>query len=292
MVLALAEQAVNGLMMGSIYVFVALGMMLIYGVMHVLNFAHGALFMLGGYLAQTIFTRLLDNYLAAVLGAALLLVLVGAVLERGVFAPLRGNLRNQVIASLGLVLVIQNGVIAVFGPNALQFPVQATRATVQLGPLAFAVQHLLIIAVGFACVAALFAFLQLTRLGTALRAVSQNPRGALVVGIDVEATHRLAFAISMLLAAIGGAMLGPLFLVFPQMGDLPLVKGLAGIVLGGMGSIPGAVIGGLAIGVIEAVSTLAIPTDWKDVVVFLAIVAVLLFRPHGLFGLRTREEHG
>lgn len=290
--LALAEQAVNGLMMGSIYVFVALGMMLIYGVMHVLNFAHGALFMLGGYLAQTIFTRLLDNYLAAVLGAALLLVLVGAALERAVFAPLRGNLRNQVIASLGLVLVIQNGVIAVFGPNALQFPVQATRATVQLGPLAFAVQHLLIIAVGFACVAALFAFLHLTRLGTALRAVSQNPRGALVVGIDVEATHRLAFAISMLLAAIGGAMLGPLFLVFPQMGDLPLVKGLAGIVLGGMGSIPGAVIGGLAIGVIEAVSTLAIPTDWKDVVVFATIVAVLLVRPHGLFGLRTRDEHG
>lgn len=288
--LALAEQVVNGLMMGSIYVFVALGMMLIYGVMHVLNFAHGALFMLGGYLAHTVFTRLFDNYLFAIVGGVLALVLVGAALERSVFAPLRGNLRNQVIASLGLVLVIQNAVIAVFGANALQFPVQATRATVQLGPLSFAVQHLLIIVVGFACVAALFAFLQLTKLGTALRAVSQNPGGALVVGINVEATHKLAFALSMTLAAIGGALLGPLFLVFPQMGDLPLVKGLAGIVLGGMGSIPGAVIGGLAIGVIEATSTLVLPTDYKDVVVFATIVVVLLIRPRGLFGVATRDE--
>lgn len=288
--LALAEQIVNGLMMGSIYVFVALGMMLIYGVMHVLNFAHGALFMLGGYVAQTIFARLFDNYLVAILGAILVLVLVGAVLERSVFAPLRGNLRNQVIASLGLVLVIQNAVVALYGPNALQFPVQATRATVAIGPLSFAVQHLLIIVVGMGCVAALFAFLNLTKRGTALRAVAQNPRGALVVGIDVEATHRLAFALSMALAAIGGALLGPLFLVFPQMGDLPLVKGLAGIVLGGMGSIPGAVIGGLAIGVIEATSTLVLPTDWRDVVIFGTIVAVLILRPRGLFGVATRDE--
>lgn len=290
--LAFAEQAVNGLMMGSIYVFVALGMMLIYGVMHVLNFAHGALFMLGGYIAHSIFVHLLGNYPLAILGAAFTLVMIGGLLERGVFAPLRGNLRNQVIASLGLVLVIQNTVVALFGPNALQFPVQATRVTVQLGPLAFALQHLLIIVVGFACVAALFAFLHLTKLGTALRAVAQNPRGATVVGIDVEAVHKLAFALSMVLAAIGGALLGPLFLVFPQMGDLPMVKGLAGIVLGGMGSIPGAVIGGLAIGVIEATSTLVLPTDYKDVVVFCTIVLVLLLRPQGLFGTRTREEHG
>src|SRR5689334_20463699 len=98
--LAFAEQAVNGLMMGSIYVFVALGMMLIYGVMHVLNFAHGALFMLGAYVAQTVFTKVIGNYPLSVVAAALFLVLVGAGLERGVFAPLRGNLRNQVIASL------------------------------------------------------------------------------------------------------------------------------------------------------------------------------------------------
>ena len=187
------------------------------------------------------------------------------------------------IAGLGAV-------IALWGPNALQFRVAATQATVSVGPLSFAVQHLLIIAVGAACVAGLFAFLHLTAFGTALRAVSQNPRGALVVGIDVERVHKAAFAMSMALAALGGALLGPLFLVFPQMGDLPLVKGLAGIVLGGMGSIPGAVIGGLAIGVLEATSSLVIPTDYKDALIFGALILVLLLRPQGLFGVRTRDE--
>jgi branched-chain amino acid transport system permease protein len=290
MLLAVAEQAVNGLMMGSIYVFVALGMMLIYGVMHVLNFAHGTLFMLGGYIAHLVFTQVFGNYALALVGAVVVLAMLGYLLERGVFAPLRDNLRNQVIASLGLVLVIQNAVIALWGPNALQFRVAATQATVTVGPLSFAVQHLLIIAVGAACVAVLFAFLHLTAFGTALRAVSQNPRGALVVGIDVESVHKAAFAMSMALAALGGALLGPLFLVFPQMGDLPLVKGLAGIVLGGMGSIPGAVIGGLAIGVLEATSSLVIPTDYKDALIFGALILVLLLRPQGLFGVRTRDE--
>lgn len=290
MLLALAEQAVNGLMMGSIYVFVALGMMLIYGVMQVLNFAHGTLFMLGAYLTHLVFTRVLDNYLAAILGAIVLLLPIGAIVERTVFAPLRDNLRNQVIASLGLVLVIQNVVIVLWGPNALQFRVVATEATVTLGALRFPVQHLLIIGAGAASVAALFAFLHLTRFGTAMRAVAQNAHAASVVGIDVERVHRAAFAISIALAALGGAMLGPLFLVFPQMGDLPLVKGLAGILLGGMGSIGGAVVGGLAIGVIEAVSTLFIATDYRDAVTFGAIILVLLLRPRGLFGVATREE--
>src|SRR5688572_25561366 len=108
-------------MMGSIYVLVALGMMLIYGVMHVLNFAHGALLMLGGYLAFFFFTQATGNYPLAVLCAAVSLVIVGAGLERTVFAPLRGNLRNQVIASLGLVLAIENLVVILWGPNALQF---------------------------------------------------------------------------------------------------------------------------------------------------------------------------
>jgi len=290
MLLAIAEQVLNGLMMGSVYVFVALGMMLIYGVMHVLNFAHGALFMLGAYLAHLVFHQVVGNYLLAILGAVLLLIAVGAVIERAVFAPLRDNLRNQVIASLGLVLVVENLVVLLWGPNALQFRIGATEAVVALGVLRFRLQHLLIIAACAGSVAALFLFLHRTRFGTAIRAVAQNPRAALVVGIDVAAVHRATFAISMALAAMGGALIGPLFLVFPQMGDLPLVKGLAGILLGGMGSVGGAVVGGLLIGVVEAVSTLAIPTDYRDVVTFAAIVLLLILRPQGLFGLRTREE--
>lgn len=287
---AVLEQVANGLMMGSIYVLVALGMVLIYGVMQVLNFAHGALFMVGGYLCHLFFTRLYPSYVLALVLSMAALALAGIVLERAVFRPLRDNLRNQVIASLGLVLVFENLVVALWGPNALQLRVPATEALVPLGALRFPLQHVLIIAVTFAVVALLFVFLKRTKLGTAIRAVSQDRQAATVVGIPVDRVYWASFALGTALAALGGALLGPLFLIFPQMGDAPLVKGLAGILLGGMGSVPGAVVGGLVIGVAESVSTVFLPTDYRDSVAFIVMVAILFARPQGLFGVRVRGE--
>ena len=287
---ALFEQTLNGLMAGSVYVLVALGMVLIYGVMHVLNFAHGVLFMLGGYVCHFFFTRLTGSYPLSVVLAMLVLAAVGAGLERGVFRPLQGNLRNQVIASLGLILVIENLVIALWGPNALQMKVPATERLVAIGELRFPLQHLLVIGITLAVVAALFVFLKLSKLGTAIRAASQDRQAAMVVGIPVERIDWTTFALGTALAALGGALVGPLFLVFPLMGDAPMVKGLAGILLGGMGSVPGAVIGGLIIGVAESLSTLALPTDYRDSVAFAVMVLILLVRPRGLFGVRVRGE--
>lgn len=278
------------MMTGSIYVLIALGMVLIYGVMHVLNFAHGVLFMLGGYFCHFFFTRLSGSYAIALLLSMATLAAVGVALERGVFRPLQGNLRNQVIASLGLILVIENLVIALWGPNALQLRIPATERLVPIGELRFPLQHLMIIGVTALVVAAMFVFLKWTKAGTALRATSQNRHAALVVGIPVERMDVASFAIGTALAALGGALVGPLFLVFPLMGDAPMVKGLAGILLGGMGSVPGAVIGGLTIGVAEAVSTLFLPTDYRDSVAFAVMVLILLVRPRGLFGVRTRGE--
>lgn len=278
------------MMTGSIYVLIALGMVLIYGVMHVLNFAHGVLFMLGGYFCHFFFTRLSGSYAIAMLLSMATLAAVGVALERGVFRPLQGNLRNQVIASLGLILVIENLVIALWGPNALQLRIPATERLVPIGELRFPLQHLMIIGVTALVVAAMFVFLKWTKAGTALRATSQNRHAALVVGIPVERMDVASFAIGTALAALGGALVGPLFLVFPLMGDAPMVKGLAGILLGGMGSVPGAVIGGLTIGVAEAVSTLFLPTDYRDSVAFAVMVLILLVRPRGLFGVRTRGE--
>src|SRR6185437_3231036 len=243
MMLALAEQVFNGVMLGAIYVLVALGLMLVYGVLRVLNFAHGALVMLGGYLCQFVFTHVVASYPLAIAGSIAALLPVGWALERGVFAPLRNDLQNQVIASLGLVLVIENLVLVVWGPAALQFRLAATGVLVPFGPLQFNLQQVLVIAVGIACVAAFFAFLNFTKFGTAVRATAQHPGAALVVGIDVGRVHAIAFAIGTALAATAGSLLGPLFLVFPQMGDGPLLKGLAAIILGGLGSVWGAVIG-------------------------------------------------
>lgn len=287
---AILEQVINGLMMGSIYVLVALGMVLIYGVMHVVNFAHGVLFTVGGYLAHFFYARVMDSYLLAILLSMASLAVIGIALERGVFRPLSGNLRNQVIASLGLILAIENLVVALWGPNALQFRVASTEILVSVGALRFSVHHLGIIVVTLAMVMLLGLFLKFTRFGTAIRATSQSSEAALVVGIPVERVHVVTFAIGTMLAALGGALIGPLFLVFPQMGDVPLVKGLAAILLGGMGSVAGAVVGGMILGVVESVSTLFLPTDYRDSIAFMVMVAILLVRPQGLFGLRMRGE--
>lgn len=290
MLTALLEQVVNGLMIGSIYVLVALGMVLIFGVMQVLNFAHGVLFMAGGYVCHFAFFNLTGNYPASIALSMAVLGVVGLALEAAVFRRLRDNVQMQIVASLGLVLVIQNGVVALWGPQALQMRVSAAQTIVHLGPLSFTAQHFIIIATVAASVALLQLFLARSRFGTAVRAVSQNPEAARVVGIDTNRIFLFTFATASALAALGGALLGPLFLIFPQMGDLPLLKALTAIVLGGMGSVPGAVIGGLAIGVVESVSTLVIPTDFRDTAVFGLLILVLLVRPWGLFGVRVRGE--
>jgi len=284
------EQVINGLVMGSIYVLVALGLVLIYGVLHVLNFAHGVLFTVGAYVSYFLLMRVTGSYALAVVLSMAVLAVIGIALEHAVFRPLRGNLRNQVIASLGLILAIESTVVWIWGPNALQMKIPATQSIVALGELHFNVHLLIVIAVTLGVVAALSLFLKFTKVGTAIRATSQSAEAALVVGIPVERVHRFTFALSTALAALGGALLGPLFLVFPTMGNEPLVKGLAGIILGGMGSVPGAVIGGLVIGVAEALSTLYFPTDYRNSVAFMLIVIVLLARPQGLFGVRVRGE--
>jgi len=290
MLTALVEQTVNGAMIGSVYVLVALGMVLIFGVMQVLNFAHGALFMFGGYLCHFAFFKLTGSYPASIALSMLALAALGLLLERAVFRALRDNIQMQIVASLGMILVIQNGVVALWGPNALQMRVPTAETIVRLGPLSFTAQHFVIIGTVAATVILLQLFLVRSRLGTALRATSQSGEAARVVGIDTNRIFIITFMIASALAALGGALLGPLYLIFPQMGDLPLLKALTAIVLGGMGSVPGAVIGGLAIGIVEAVSTLFIPTDFRDTVVFGLLILVLLVRPWGLFGVRVRGE--
>ena len=287
---ALLEQVINGLMMGSIYVLVALGMVLIYGVMHVVNFAHGVLFTLGGYLGHFFYYRVAESYLLAIVLAVMSLAIIGVLLERGVFRPLSGNLRNQVIASLGLILFLENLVVALWGASALQWKVASADRLVQIGDLRFSQHHLGIIVVTMVLVTALGLFLKYTRFGTAIRATSQSQEAAVVVGIPVRRVQWSTFAIGCMLAGVGGAMVGPLFLVFPQMGDVPLIKGLAGILLGGMGSVPGAVVGGMVLGLTEAISTLYLPTDYRDSIAFTVMVLILLVRPQGLFGQRMRGE--
>jgi branched-chain amino acid transport system permease protein len=269
----------------------ALGMVLIFGVMQVLNFAHGVLFMIGGYFADLFFFHVTGSYPLSVIFSMLSLALIGIVLERAIFRALRQNLPMQIVASLGLILIIQNGVIQFWGPAALQMRTSSVSSLVKIGQLSFTVQQFVIIAVVAAAVVTLYLFLMRTRLGTAMRATSQHPEAAVVVGINPNRVYSITFAIACALAGAGGALLGPLFLIFPQMGDGPMLKALSAIIIGGMGSVPGAIIGGLGIGIIESLSTLAIPTDYRDTVVFAILILMLLLRPWGLFGVRVRGEY-
>jgi branched-chain amino acid transport system permease protein len=168
--------------------------------------------------------------------------------------------------------------------------VAATAGLVPLGEMRFPVQHLLVIGVTLAVVVGLFSFLKFSNFGTAIRATSQDRMAAMVVGIPVERIDWITFGLGTALAALGGALIGPLFIVFPQMGDAPMVKGLAGILLGGMGSVPGAVIGSFIIGIAESVSTVFLPTDYRDSVAFIVMVLILLVWPRGIFGVRVRGE--
>ena len=284
------QQVVNGLVVGSVYILLALGLVLIYGVMNVLNFSHGVLFTLAAYVAHAVFFHVTGNYPLAVLAAVACVVLLGGAIERIVFRPLHGNLRNQVVAALGLVLVIQNGVILLWGAIGLEFRLWTSTVSVPIGGGRFSLQQILVILFCGAAVLALYLFLRLTRYGTAMRATSQCPEGALVVGIDIERMHVVSFAIGSGLAALGGALYAPVFLVFPQLGDQPMLKGLAAIIIGGLGSVWGTVLSALFIGLMESLSTLVISGDYRDVVTFLAIIAVILARPDGLFGARARGD--
>ena len=277
-------------MMGSVYALFAVGMVLIFGVMRVLNFAHGAVFMAGGYLCYAAFTYVADSYLLAVLCAVAGGAVIGLLLERLVFRRLRDSLSMQIVASLGLILIAQNAALLIFGPEAVTIAVPTLRATLRAGPIGITVQQVLIVAITAAAMALLQLFLARTRLGTAMRAAAQDLQAARVVGIDPDRVFAITFALAGGLAALGGALLGPLFLVFPGMGDLPLLKGLTAIVLAGMGSVGGAVAGGLAIGVLEAESTLVAPTEYRDLIVFVLLIGVLLLRPQGVFGIRVRGE--
>ncbi len=288
--MAVIAQAVNGIMMGAVYALFAVGMVLVFGVMRVLNFAHGAVFMAGGYLCWFAMAHVSPIYPVALLFSTAGGAAIGLVLERLVFRRLRENLSMQIVASLGLILMAQNGVLLLFGADALQIEAPSLRRVLRLGELGFTVQHLVILAAVAVAVASLHVFLSRSRLGIAMRAASQDIQAARVVGIAPDRVFAITFALSGALAALGGALLGPLFLVFPGMGDLPLLKGLTAIVLGGMGSVWGAVLGGLAIGLLEAEATLFAPTDYRDLVVFAALIATLLLRPRGLFGTAIRGE--
>lgn len=280
----LLQQVLNGLTLGGIYGLVALGLTLVYGILEVPNFAHGTFYMVGAFVAYLLMTKLGLNYWLAMLGAAAALVLLSVLAERLVFYPLRNaSLLHPMVAAIGLLLFLQASAQAIWGADFHRMPTPYEGIVHVFGATA-SVQRLLIIVAAFMLMLMLHLFLTRTNTGASIIALAQDRDGASLVGIDAARVSMLTFAISGVLVAVAATLFAPIALVYPTMGDLVVMKAFVIIILGGMGSIPGAMLGGLIIGFAEAFAAFYLSTDYKDAVAFLLLVAILSVRPQGLFG--------
>ncbi len=258
------QQVLNGLTLGGVYSLVALGLTLVYGILHVPNFAHGAFYMAGAYTAFYIIDKLGLSYWWGMLGAAVVVALISVVSERLVFHPLRkAPYLHHMIASIGILLFLEAGAQAIWGAD---FHRMATpyNEILTFGGLTMPAQRLLIIGAAFFLVVLLQLFLKKTVTGATIVAMAQNREGAALAGV----------------AAV---LYAPINLVYTSMGNLVITKAFVIIVLGGMGSVPGAIVGGLIIGFAEAFGAFYISTDYKDIIAFALLVLILSVRPQGLF---------
>jgi len=285
----LEQQFVNALSLGCIYALFALGFTLVFGVLGIINLSHGAVFMAGAYAALMAITQLHLPLWAAIIAAMLTAALAGAVIDVLVLRPLRK--RNAphlipMIATIGAAIILNNGAQAVFRADTLRFPLGTVpEDALQIAGLHVTVLDLGIILLSFAMMAVLLAVMRRTQFGRALRAIAESPKAARLMGIHVE---RLFFITSLVAAALGG-LAGVLIAlnsnaIFPLMGQPMLHKGIAVIILGGMGDIRGAMLGGLFLGFTEVLSVAYIGSDMRDAVAFGMLFLVLLLRPQGLFG--------
>jgi branched-chain amino acid transport system permease protein len=277
-----------GLYAGCIYILLATGVNLIFGVMKTVNFAHGTLLMLGAYVTWSFFVATgINPYL--LLGATIpVLLLFGVAIERLAFRPVLGSHKlNEIFLSIGLIYLFENGAALIWGSDyqSLRSPFESV--VIDLGGFSLPLDYLIIILATAGMLAGLSVLLRRTRFGLALRATSQNRKAAQLSGINVERMDMLAFGIGAALAGAAGTLWAVSGQVFdPYMGSVPAVKAFAIVILGGLGSIPGAILGGLFYGVAESAATYTLGGAWKDAISFVVLIAVLVIRPTGLFGER------
>ena len=284
----LIPAVLNGLMTGAVYALVALGLTLIYGVLHIINFAHGALLGAALFAAFFAFSLLgLDPYLAVFLLAPAFFVL-GYALQRFVIGPAsHGDDRNMLLVTLGLAVVIENALLYVFRADTRTIEVPYAYQTIDVGVTFLAVPRLVGFAAVFGVALALWLIMSFTDVGRAIRAVAKEKLGAELAGIDVAHVYAVTFGLGTACIAIAACLLIPTYYVNPTVGEAFVLVAFTIVVLGGMGSVLGALIGGLLIGVVESLSGLFLGESLGQIGIFLIFIAVLLVRPSGLFGARV-----
>jgi branched-chain amino acid transport system permease protein len=284
-----AQLLLNGLVMGVIYALIAMGLSLIFGVLEIVNFAHGEFYMLASMLAYFLTAQWGFDYWATILVVTVVGVAVGYVLFEGLLLGLRGEaFERSILLTMGLSMVLQNGAVFLFTTNPHLLESKLSYQNIVVGDFRMPVARLYALGLGFAAFAVLYLILHHTRIGKAMRGVAQNRAAADMVGIDARAVSRLAVAIGIGLTGLAGAALAPVYAVHPLMGFNFVFKAFAIIIIGGLGNISGAAIAAVMLGVIESLAGGLLPLALTDAVAFLSMIAVLLLRPQGLFGRGVR----
>jgi branched-chain amino acid transport system permease protein len=280
----MVEQTImNALMLGMTYVLVASGLTLVFGVMGVFNFAHGELYMLGGFVGYFFMERMGIGFFPALLLTIVVMFTVGVVIERYLFRLVRGQMIPSMILSLGLSLGLSGFALLAFTEEDLS-TASPFQGVIKLGTTIIATERLMVIVLCFIIMVAMFFFLQKTKYGRAMRAVASDPEAARLQGVSIDLIFPLSFGISSALAGVAGAMICPLFKVNTSMGTAAIVNSLTVIVLGGMGSIPGCVIGGLLLGFVNAFAVTYIGGTIGGIFAFIMIIVMIVLRPKGLLG--------
>jgi len=281
----------TGLGVGSIYALVALGFVLIYRATNVVNFAQGDFAMLGAFAMVVLCIDLGWPYWLGIVLTIIAMALFGALFNLGVYYPLRHRTFLPVIIStIGASILLENGVLAAYGPRPQSLPGVFASQGFSIGPVFFDSQYLTILAVTVVAVALQYLFFERTLLGKKLQAVSQDKEMASLLGIPVAFMIVLTFVYSATLGGLAGVLVAPILFVSVQMGGSIALKAFAASIIGGFGDVTGAIVGGLALGVIETFGAAYISVPYKDAFAFLVLFVFLLFRPQGIFGERVAEK--
>jgi len=278
------QQIFNGIMLGSTYAIVALGLTLVFGILHIPNFAHGHLYMLGAYISFFLMTLYGFGFWTALVSSMVILGLIGMLIERVIYRPLQDKPHiNSFISAIGALIILETSVIVFWGPQGRRIP-NPYPDIVELLGITMSYQRLLVIVTAIVLIVLLQVFIKKTTPGTTIEAVAQNREGAMLVGINVNWVSSLTFAISTATAAAAASLVAPIFMISPTMGALLGMKAFVIVILGGLGSIPGAILGGYILGILEAIGGGYLSAAYKDVYAFGALILILSIRPTGLFG--------
>ena len=278
------QQIVNGLTIGGVYALIALGLTAVFGILGIAHFAHGSISMFGGYLTYFLVTSVGLSLPLAMAAALVSGIAIGAIVERLAYRPVRDdNHINAFIVALGLTMIAEGSNLQLFGADQVVIPTQLNRV-IHIGPVTLPELRLYVIISTAVLIAGMTVIISKTKTGAAIRAVAQNRPAAILMGVDIDRITMIVFAVSSALGMAAGIMIGALFAVAPGVGEGLAVKGFSVLILGGLGSVPGAIVGGLILGVTEALAAGLLSSAYKDVIAFLVMITVLLLRPEGLLG--------